>query len=101
MTSGLGNNVPGQKGSAAKLHVLGIAPLKRRLGPRWERLSALVHRLVEKAIRSAQSPNDHCIILDELSYAVTFGELSIAESSRICATIAREVCEHLFGDQID
>ena len=61
--------------SAAKLHVLGLGPLKKRLGPRWDRLSALVHRLVEKAIRRAQSPGDHCIVLDELSYAVTFGSL--------------------------
>ena len=86
---------------AAKLHVLGLAPLKKRLGPRWEKLSALVHRLMEKAIRAAQAPSDHCILLDELSYAVTFSNLSLAEASRVCAAIAQEVCEHLFGDQID
>jgi hypothetical protein len=86
---------------AAKLHVLGLAPLKEKLGPRWERLSALVHRLMEKAIRAAQGPSDHCIVLNELSYAITFGNLSLSEASRVCAAIAREVCEHLFGDQID
>lgn len=86
---------------AAKLHVLGLAPLKEKLGPRWDRLSALVHRLMEKAIRAAQGPSDHCIVLDELSYAITFGNLSLSEASRVCAAIAREVCEHLFGDQID
>lgn len=86
---------------AAKLHVLGLAPLKEKLGPRWERLSTLVHRLMEKAIRAAQGPSDHCIVLDELSYAITFGNLSLSEASRVCAAIAREVCEHLFGDQID
>jgi len=86
---------------AAKLHVLGLAPLKEKLGPRWERLSALVHRLMEKAIRAAQGPSDHLIVLDELSYAITFGDLSLSEASRVCAAIAREVCEHLFGDQID
>ncbi len=87
--------------SAAKLHVLGLGPLKDRLGARWDRLSNLVHRLVEKAIRSAQGPADRCIVLDELSYAVTFSNLTLAEASRVCAAIAREVCEHLFGDQID
>ena len=86
---------------AAKLHVLGLAPLKERLGSRWDRLSALVHRLMEKAIRAAQGPSDHCIVLDELSYAITFGNLSLSEASRVCASIAREVCEHLFGDQVD
>jgi hypothetical protein len=86
---------------AAKLHVLGLAPLKSKLGPKWERLSVLVHRLFEKAIASAQSASDHCIVLDELSYAVTFNNLTLTETSLICASIAREVCEHLFGDQID
>jgi len=87
--------------SAAKLHVLGLGPLKERLGPRWDRLSDLVHRLMEKAIRAAQGPADHCIVLDELSYAVTFGNLSLAQANRVCAAIARNVCVHLFGDQID
>src|SRR5437868_6011736 len=87
--------------SAAKLHVLGLGPLKDRLGARWDRLSDLVHRLMEKAIRAAQSPADRCIVLDELSYAVTFGNLSLAQANRVCAAIARDVCVHLFGDQID
>jgi hypothetical protein len=86
---------------AAKLHVLGLAPIKRKLGDKWERLSALVHKLFEKAISNAQGPHDHFIVLDELSYVVTFGNLSLPQTQLMCAAIAREVCEHLFGDKID
>lgn len=60
-----------------------------------------MHRLTEKAIRAAQGPADHCILLDELSYAVTFNDLTLAEASRVTATVARDVCRHLFGSDID
>ena len=85
----------------AKLHVLGLSPLKAKLGPKWERLSDLVHKLFERAIAKAQRPGDHFVVLDELSYAVTFSNLSLDQADLVCATIAREVCEHLFGNHID
>lgn len=86
---------------AAKLHVLGLAPLKARLGPKWERLSDLVHKLFETAIARAQGPGDHVIKLDELSYALTFHKLSLGEANLACIAIAKEVCQMLFGNQID
>lgn len=85
----------------AKLQVLGLAPLRERLGPRWERLSALVHSLIRKAIVRAQGPRDYFIRLDELSYAVTFSDLSAGETKMVCDAIAREVCELLFGNAVD
>jgi len=87
--------------SAAKVQVLGLAPLKERLGPRWERLSGLVHKLFETAIARVQGPHDHCIPVDELSYIVVFGHLSMAETELACVAIAKEVCRMLFGNQID
>lgn len=86
---------------AAKMHVLALAPLKRKLDGRWERLSDLVHKLFEKAITNVQTPADHFVVLDELSYVVTFSNLTLAQTNLICASIAKEVCEELFGDQID
>jgi len=91
----------GSAGRAAKLQVLGLAPLKQRLGPRWERLSGLVHKLFETAIARVQGPHDHCIAVDELSYVVTFRHLSMAETDLACVAIAKEVCGMLFGNQID
>jgi hypothetical protein len=86
---------------AAKLQVLGLEPLKQRLGARWEKLSGLVHKLFEAAITRVQGPYDHFIAVDELSYIVTFGQLSIAETDIVCIAIAKEVCGMLFGNQID
>src|SRR5580692_5028019 len=98
------DNAPGAIGAAkpaAKLQVLGLAPLKHRLGPRWEKLSGLVHKLFEAAIGRVQGPYDHFIAVDELSYVVTFRHLSLAETDIACVAIAKEVCNMLFGNQID
>lgn len=86
---------------AGKIHVLGLTPLKNKLGSKWERLSGLVHKLFEAAITRAQSASDQYILLDELSYAVVFHSLSFPEANSICSAIAREVCQALFGDQLD
>jgi hypothetical protein len=83
-----------------KLHVLGLEQIKETLGPKWPRLSALVHTLMKKTIIRTQGPYDHFVVLDELSYAVTFAELSVAQTNIICEAIAREVCELLFGEQV-
>ena len=42
--------------AAAKLHVLNLAPIKERLGEKWPKLSGLVHKLFETALREAQGP---------------------------------------------
>ncbi|MGD0191442.1 MAG: hypothetical protein ABSD74_11940 [Rhizomicrobium sp.] len=86
---------------AAKMQVLGLAALKSKLGPKWDRLSGLVHRLFETAVRRVQGPNDHFFALDELSYVVTFGDLSVAETEFACTSIACDICRMLFGEQID
>ncbi len=87
--------------SAAKIHVLCLEPLKSKLGPKWERLSGLVHKLFETAIVGAQSSADQYVLLDELSYAVVFNTLPFEDAERICNAIAKEVCQSLFGEQID
>lgn len=71
------------------------------MGPKWERLSALVHKLFETAIGRLQGPADQFFALDELSYIVTFRNLTAAESNLACVAIAKEVCAALYGDQID
>ncbi|HUO98346.1 MAG TPA: hypothetical protein VMU01_06740 [Rhizomicrobium sp.] len=87
--------------SAGKIHVLGLDPIKEKLGDKWKRLSGLVHKLFETAIKDAQSPSDQYVVLDELSYALVFHDLSFEEADRICASISTKVCKALFGEQID
>jgi hypothetical protein len=86
---------------AAKLHVLQLEPIKEKIGDRWPRMSLLVHSLFEKALRRAQGPQDHFIKVGELSYVVTFHGSTPQETAIACTAIAREVCEHLFGEGVE
>ncbi len=87
--------------SAAKLHVLHLDPIKIKLGDRWDKLSTLVHRLFETALRKAQGPGDTFIQVDDLSYVVTFHGLSVEEASFACTAIAKDVCGLLFGTDLN
>ena len=87
--------------AAAKLHVLDLAPIKKKLGPKWPRVSELVHKLFEKALRRRQRPGDHFMRIDELSYVATFYEFSSEQAQFACIAIAKEVCELLFGVEIE
>jgi hypothetical protein len=86
--------------TAAKLHILQLAPIKARLGEKWGRLSHLVHKLFEQALTRAQGPTDHFILFDELSYIVTFNGLTFDQANLACTAVAQEVCERLFGEQV-
>ena len=86
---------------AAKLHILHLEPIKAKLGGKWEKLSALVHTLFEKSLRRAQGPRDHFLLVDEMTYVVTFHNLSLEEASIACASVAKEVCDLLFGADVD
>lgn len=87
--------------SASKLHVMHLEAIKAKLGEKWERLSGLVHQLFEKSLREAQKPSDHFVVIDELSYIVTFHSLSPEEATVACMAIAQKVCERLFGSEVD
>jgi len=87
--------------TAAKLHVLHLEPIKAKLGEKWERLSDLVHKLFEKTLHQTQGPRDHFLRVDEMSYVVTFHDLSVEAADLACASVAQKVCELLFGSDID
>ena len=89
--------IVGAQTAAAKLHVLNLAPIKDRLGEKWPKLSGLVHKLFETALRDAQGPRDHFVLVDELCYVVTFHGLTFHEATVACTSVAQKVCEKLFG----
>ncbi len=94
-------DIAGLQVAAAKLHVLQLGPIKAKMGDRWDRLSDLVHKLFEKSLQQVQGPHDHFLRLDDMSYVVSFHRLSMEEASLACAAIAKEVCELLFGADVD
>jgi hypothetical protein len=86
--------------SAGKLHLLDLASVKAQMGDRWARMADPVERFFEGAIRRNLGPGDTFLRQGELSYILLFPNLSPEEAQIKCRTIAEEVCERLFGDQV-
>lgn len=84
--------------SGGKIHVLGLEAIKTRLGDKWGRMSELVHRYFEAAIRREMAPGDSFAHTSELSYLVLFRGATIAEAQLKCSVVAKEVCKRLFGE---
>lgn len=94
----LGLLVPKKLVSAGKIHLLGLEDVQQRLDKKWNRMSELVHRYFEAAIRREVGSDDSFVKVDELSYLLLLRESSLAEAELKCAKISGEVCEHLFGE---
>jgi hypothetical protein len=86
--------------SAGKLHLLDLANVKTQMGDRWARMADPVERFFEGAIRRNLGPGDTFLRQGELSYILLFHNLSPEETQVKCRIIAEEVCERLFGDQV-
>lgn len=92
-------SVPDAIVSAGKIHMLGLESIKIRLGEKWDRMSDLVHRYFEAAIRREMAPGDTFAHTNELAYIVLFRGTSLAETQLKCDVIAKEVCKRLFGEE--
>jgi hypothetical protein len=91
--------VDGKIVSASKIHLLGLEAIQARLGEKWGRMSDLVHRYFEAAIRREMRPGDTFCSSGELSYLVLFRDLTVSEARLKCGIVVEEVCRKLFGDQ--
>lgn len=99
MTANLDPGPPNTIVAASKIHLLGLDAIKARLGPKWGRMSDLVHRYFEAAIRREMGPGDTFSSAGDLSYLILFRGLTLSEARLKCAVVVEEVCHKLFGDQ--
>jgi hypothetical protein len=83
--------------AGGKIQVLDLALVQERLGLKWQRLSLLVHKYFEAAIKQELSPGDSFCHRGELEYLVTFRHATLAEARLKCLAISQFACERLFG----
>ena len=83
--------------AGAKIQVLDLQVIQQRLGGKWQKMSTLVHKYFEAAIRSELGPNDTFCHRGELEYLVAFHNTPLAEARLKCMAISQFACERLFG----
>jgi hypothetical protein len=85
--------------AAGKLTAMGLETIREKLGPKWEKLSALVDTLFEAAIKRSCKPGDAYFKTGELNFVLLFRDLSLQDAQHKCTEIAKEVCNRLYGEQ--
>jgi hypothetical protein len=83
--------------AGGKIQVLDLKSIRDRLGSKWPRMSHLVHRYFEAAIKNELLPGDCFATGGELEYLVAFRDVSLAEARLKCLAISQFVCDRLFG----
>jgi hypothetical protein len=83
--------------AGAKIQVLDLHAIQTRLGSKWQRMSTLVHKYFEAAIKSELGPRDVFCHRGELEYLVAFHDTPLAEARLKCMAISQFACERLFG----
>lgn len=86
--------------TAGKLQLLDLAAMKTQMGDKWARKADAMESFFEGAVRRSLGPGDSFTRQGELSYVLMFRDLSPEEAQLKCRTIAEEVSERLFGDQV-
>ena len=84
--------------AANKIQMLGLDAIKLKLGAKWERMSGLVDRYFEAAIRRELRPGDTFCRSGE-AYLILFRDLPISEAQLKCTVIVQDVCRKLFGEE--
>jgi len=83
--------------AGAKIQVLDLQVIQDRLGKKWQRMSTLVHKYFEAAIKSELGPQDAFCTRGELEYLVTFHNTPLVEARLKCLAISQFACDRLFG----
>jgi hypothetical protein len=83
--------------ACGKIQVLDLQVIQARLGGKWQKMSALVHKYFEAAIKSELGPLDTFCNRGELEYLVTFHNTPLAEARLKCLAISQFACDRLFG----
>lgn len=88
---------PSSPMAGGKIQVLDLKAIQERLGTKWQRMSNLVHKYFEAAIKNELSAGDSFSTRGELEYFVAFRNTSLAEARLKCLAISQFACDRLFG----
>jgi hypothetical protein len=83
--------------ASGKLQLIGLAKIQKRLGKRWHGLSKVVYQTVEDVLSShLESSTDFFVRYKDDNYLIFFTHLSLEESTKKSAVIARDIQQRLF-----
>ncbi|GEO39491.1 hypothetical protein SAE02_36390 [Skermanella aerolata] len=83
--------------AAGRIHLIGLEPIRERLGERWPKLRDSIHQLASKVIGQHLGPDDVFCRYGTLDYLIAFSALT-PEAARIkSVAIAQALYGHFLG----
>lgn len=87
------------KATAGRIHLIGLEPIRARLGDRWPRLQDGIHLLASKAISQHLAPDDVFCRYGALDYLIAFAHLGPEAARLKSVAIAQSLYRHFLGDE--
>jgi hypothetical protein len=84
--------------AAGSFHLVGLAEIRERLGPDWERVREKVHQQTRRIIERHIAPQDVYFAGGADDYVLVFAILGKGAAQLVCAKITQEVQQRLLGD---
>ncbi len=81
-----------------KINFLNLSHLKEKLGPKWPRVSRIVHMITEDIIKTNLDENDFFVRVNEKSYIIVFDDLTQEQARLKCALIGQAILRKLLGE---
>ena len=87
------------KATAGRIHLIGLEPIRARLGVRWPRLQDSIHLLASKVISQHLAPDDVFCRYGALDYLIAFAHLGPEAARLKSVAIAQSLYGHFLGDE--
>ncbi|HYE50067.1 MAG TPA: hypothetical protein VEB20_10795 [Azospirillaceae bacterium] len=84
--------------SAGCFHLIGLASLKEKLGPRWPSVESKVQQVVERLLAQHLKREDAWFRHGPETYVVVFASLNKLEAQLLCGRVVKELHNLLLGD---
>jgi hypothetical protein len=84
--------------AAGSFHLVGLAEIRERLGPGWERVREKVHQETRRIIERHIAPQDVYFSDGADDYVIVFAVLGKSAAQLVCGKITQEVQQTLIGD---
>jgi hypothetical protein len=85
--------------AAGRIHLIGLEPIRERLGERWPKLRDSIHQLAAKVIAQHLGPDDVFCRYGTLDYLIAFSTLTPDAARLKSVAIAQALYGHFLGSE--
>lgn len=86
---------------SGRVNFLNLANLKKKLGPKWERVAKIIHLVTHDILEKNLGEDDYFTRVNEDSYVIVFADLPQDQARLKCILIGQAILHKLLGEVPD